>query len=103
MARSRNSWFTVGFDAFALGLEAATVITQRSLILAQGGPRAQEEAVRMVAEKAEAATVLAFRAASGSLGQHPATVSANAVRHYRTKVRANRRRLAKGSRRVSKN
>ena len=102
MARSRNSWFTVGFDAFALGLEAATVITQRSLILAQGGARTQEEAVRMVAEKAEAATVLAVRAATGGLGKHPATVSANAVRHSRTKVRANRRRLAKGSRRVSK-
>lgn len=101
MARSTTSWFTVGFDAYALGLEAAMVIAQRSLILAQGGARAQEEAVRMVAEKAEAATVLAFRAATGDLGKRPATVSANAVRHYRTKVRANRRRLAKGSRRRS--
>ncbi len=99
MARSANPWFTVGFDAFALGLEAAAVIAQRSLILAQGGARAQAEAVRMVAEKTEAATVLALRAASGDLGQRPATISANAVRHYRTKVRANRRRLAKGSRR----
>jgi hypothetical protein len=95
MARSANPWFTVGFDAFTLGMEAAAVIAQRSLILAQGGAQAQAEAVRMVAEKAEAATALAMRAALGDLGQKPATISANAVRHYRTKVRANRKRLAK--------
>jgi hypothetical protein len=95
MARSATPWFMVGLDAFALGMEAAAVIAQRSLILAEGGARAQAEAVRMVAEKAEAATALAMRAALGDLGQHPSTISANAVRHYRTKVRANRRRLAK--------
>jgi hypothetical protein len=95
MARSTNPWFTVGWDAFALGVEAAAVIAQRSLILAEGGARAQAEAVRMVTEKAEAATALAFRAATGDLGKRPATVSANALRHYRTKVRANRRRLSK--------
>jgi hypothetical protein len=95
MARSSNPWFTVGFDAFTLGMEAAAVIAQRSLILAQGGARAQAEAVRMVSEKAEAAAALAMRAAMGDLGQRPATISANAVRHYRTKVRANRKRLAK--------
>jgi hypothetical protein len=71
------------------------VIAQRSLILAEGGARAQAEAVRMVTEKAEAATALASRAATGGLGKRPAAVSANALRHYRTKVRANRRRLAK--------
>ena len=95
MARSSNPWFTVGVDAFTLGMEAATVIAQRSLILAEGGARAQAEAVRMVAEKAEAATALAMRAAIGDLGQRPATVTANALSHYRAKVRANRKRLAK--------
>jgi hypothetical protein len=95
MARSGNPWFTVGFDAFTLGMEAAAVIAQRSLILAQGGAQAQAEAVRMVSEKAEAATALAMRAALGGLGQQPATVAAKTVRHYRKKVRANRRRLAK--------
>jgi hypothetical protein len=95
MARSTTSWFTVGFDAWVLGMEAAAVIAQRSLILAQGGAQAQAEAVRMVAEKAEATTALAMRAALGDLGQRPVTVSGNAVRHYRTKVRANRKRLAK--------
>jgi hypothetical protein len=95
MARSTNPWFTLGFDALVLGMEAAAVIAQRSLILAEGGARAQAEALRMVTEKAEAASTLAFRAATGDLGRRPETVGANALRHYRKKVRANRRRLSR--------
>jgi hypothetical protein len=98
MTRSINPWLALGVDAWALGLEAASVIALRSLALAQGGARAQAEAVRMVAEKAEAASALAVRAAMGDLGATPQTVAARTVRHYRKKVTANRRRLTRASR-----
>jgi hypothetical protein len=91
-----SPWLGVGFDAFSLGLEAASVIALRSLTLAGGGARAQAEAVRMVAEKAEAATALAMRAALGDLGTTPAAAASKTMRHYRRRVRRNRRRLAGG-------
>lgn len=94
-SRHLNPWLTIGLDAWALGVEAASVIALRSLALAEGGAKAQAEAVRMVAEKADAATALAVRAATGDLGARPATVASNTLRHYRGKVRANRRRLSK--------
>jgi hypothetical protein len=95
MARRTNPWTTIGFDAFTLGLEAASVMALRSLALAQGGAKAQAEAVRMVAEKAEAAAAISVRAAMGDLGATPAAISARTLGHYRKKVRANRRRLSK--------
>jgi hypothetical protein len=100
MARQTNPWFTIGFDAFTLGIEAASVMALRSLALAQGGAKAQAEAVRMVSEKAEAAAALAVRAAMGDLGTKPATISSRTLKHYRRKVRSNRRRLTKRALRI---
>lgn len=95
MARACNPWLTIGVDAFALGVESATVMDLRGLALAQGGARAQAEAVRMVAEKADAATTLAVRAATGGLGVRTSTIASRTLKHYRRKVAANRRRLTK--------
>jgi hypothetical protein len=95
MTRLSNPWLTIGFDAFTLGVEAASVVMLRTLALAEGGAKAQAEAVRMVTEKAEAASALAVRAATGDLGKRPATVASRTLKHYRRKVRSNRRRLAK--------
>jgi len=91
-----NPWLTLGLDAFSLGVEAASVIALRSLTLAAGGAKAQAETVRMVAEKAEAATALAVRAATGDLGTTPTAAASKTMRHYRRRVRRNRRRLAGG-------
>ena len=68
MRRRRNAWLRIGTDAMVLGLEASSVIGLRSLKIAQGGPRAEAEAKRMVAEKLEAARVLATLNALGALG-----------------------------------
>lgn len=96
MARARgNPWIGIGFDAWRLGLEASAVIGLRSLMIAQGGPRAQAEATRMVSEKVAAGASLQAKALSGALGATPASVSARTLAHYRRKVSANRRRLAK--------
>jgi hypothetical protein len=96
MARLTNPWLGIGFEAFALGVEAASVIALRSLRLAEGGARAQAEAARMVTEKIQAAAALSAMAATGALGAQPATAARRTVRHYGRKVRANRRRLSKG-------
>ena len=67
-------------------IEAQQVICLRMLKLMIGGPTAQREAARMVAEKLDAATESGVKFA---LGATPRKVMSG----YRRKVRANRRRL----------
>jgi hypothetical protein len=95
MSRRVNPWMTVGFDAWMLGLEASAVIARRGLYAAFAGPAAADEAGRMVAEKVDAALAWQKLALTGGLGLHPAAAAARTVSHYRRRVRANNRRLAK--------
>jgi len=87
-----KAWLDLTMRTTMLAFEAQRVIGLRVMKMAAGGPAAGREAERMVAEKgeamAEAATILAT-------GGSPAAV----VRHYRTRVRANERRLSKTKRR----
>lgn len=92
----RNPWIGIGADAWRLGLEASTVVGLRLLKIARGGPAAEVEAKRMVSEKVGAGLALQTLALTGGLGMTPAKASARTLAHYRRKVRANRRRLAKG-------
>ena len=87
--------FTLGLDAWLLGAEAMGVIAQRSALIALGGAKAQLEAERMVAEKAEAAWDLVMAFATGGLGVRPVTVARRTLAHYGKRVRANRRRLSR--------
>lgn len=91
----RNPWIRLTLDAWGLGLEASSVIGLRVLKLAAGGAAAQAEAVRMVSEKAEAGAALQAMALSGALGPTAHGAAAKTLKHYRRKVRANRRRLSK--------
>ncbi len=95
MARRSSSWFGIGMNAYALGMEAATVIALRGMKLSQGGPAAQTEAAAMVQEKIAAAAALPMMAATGALGFTPHQAARKTIAHYRRKVRANRRRLSK--------
>ena len=88
-------WFGVAFDAWRLSMEAGAVIAQRSMLMAAGGAGAQDEAARMVAEKVQAGLELQARALTGGLSASPATAARQSLAHYRRKVRANGRRLAK--------
>jgi hypothetical protein len=92
----RNPWFLASFDAWRLGVEASSVIALRTLKLAAGGAAAQAEARRMVSEKIEAGLALHARALTGGLGLTAQSAATKTLAHYRRKVRANRRRLAKG-------
>lgn len=86
-----KAWFDLTTRTTLLAFEAQRVIGLRLMKMAAGGPAAEREAGRMVAEKgealAEAATILAN---DGS----PEAV----IRRYRTRVRANERRLSKSKR-----
>lgn len=84
------------FDTWSLGLEIFAVIASRTMKLARGGEAAEREARRMVAEKIEAALSLQTLALTGGLGTTPQSAARKSLAHYRRRVRANRRRLAKG-------
>jgi hypothetical protein len=94
----RNQWIGLTWDAWALGIEASSVIGLRMLKLSAGGPIAAAESQRMVAEKLKAATELQSMAATGALGYTPASAARKTMSHYRKKVRANQRRLSNTSR-----
>ena len=93
---NRQSWLAIGLDAWLLGAEASTVIALRSARLAVGGAAAWAEAERMVAEKGAAHLALGMALVSGSMGTSAEGIARGTVQHYRRRVRANRRRLAKG-------
>jgi hypothetical protein len=80
-----RSWFNLTM----LAVESHQVIGLRLLKLTAGGPKAQAEANRMMAEKMAAASQATGRLMRGA---SPDSV----VRGYRKKVRANSRRLLKG-------
>ena len=91
----KNPWTRLFFDAWSLSLEASSVIASRTMKLAAGGEAARTEAQRMVAEKIEAGAALQILTLTGGLGLTPQSAARKTLAHYRRRVRANRRRLAK--------
>ena len=96
MARRKDPWAGMAWNAWAMGLEASTVIGLRTLKIAAGGPAAQAEIDLMVSEKIKAALSLPMLAMTGQLGATGPAVAARSLTHLRKTVRANRRRLSKG-------
>ncbi|MDG2520443.1 hypothetical protein P7B02_02730 [Caulobacter segnis] len=95
MTRARNPYVRLAWDAWMLGSESAGVIGLRAMKIAAGGPQAEREAKRMIDEKVEAAQALQVMALSGALGFTAPAFMNKTLKHYRRKVRANRRRLSK--------
>jgi hypothetical protein len=91
----RNPWFRFAVNAWSLGIDASSVIALRTLKIAAGGVAAEVEACRMVSEKIETGLALQALALSGGLGLTAPSAATKMLTHYRRKVRANRRRLAK--------
>jgi hypothetical protein len=92
LGKMPRAWPTFAFDFARLGFEAQQVVLLRLMKLAAGGPAARAEATRMVSEKAFAAAEAATSLAMGGSGR-------KVVRRYRTRVKANARRLSKSKRR----
>ncbi len=86
--RNFGSWLKIAFDMNLLALEAQQVMAMRMLKLSRGGANGAKEARRMVSEKICAASEAGLNLVSGGSGH-------SVVKHYRRKVRANHRRLAK--------
>lgn len=83
-------WFKSAIDMTLLTLEAQRVIALRMAAMASGGANAQAEAQRMVTEK----FIAAMRAwPMFWLRGSPTKV----LGHYRSRVRANERRLSRRS------
>ena len=87
-------WFGASMDAWALGVEASTVIGLRGARMAMGGTPAEDEAHRMVSEKMQSAFELQMAMMTGQLGATPLAGTRKVIRHYRRKVKANRKRLS---------
>jgi hypothetical protein len=91
-----NPWLALCVQAFRLGIEAQSVIALRMMRLASGGAKAKAEMSRMVIEKAAAiaeAHVAATMAAAKGGKDH--VVAGKALKVFRKRVRANKRRLAR--------
>ena len=67
----------------------------RMIKLGSGGKSAKAEAERMMSEKIRAGLDLQKMAMTGALGLRGCHATGKALRYYRRKVRANRRRLIK--------
>ena len=74
----------------------SSVIAFRTLKIAAGGVAAEVEVRQMVSEKIETGMALQALALTGGFGLTAQSAATKMLAHYRHKVRANRRRLAKG-------
>jgi hypothetical protein len=102
VSKKQPSWLRLSLDVWRAGLEAQQVIGLRLAKLARGGAAALAEMNRMVSEKADAALEAQHRAAKSMLIGNSSQIPARTLALYRSKMRANRRRLgaAKGRRRA---
>ena len=87
-------WMGLAGQSWMLWGEAASVIWMRSWKLAGGGVGAQSEAVRMVSEKVASQVELGMAMMARPM-QGPEAATRESLRHYRAKVRSNRRRLSR--------
>lgn len=92
-ARKTSHWFTLGWEAITLGLEASTVMATRLAILSGGGDRAKREWGLMFSEKVKACVELQTKLGNMGATATPQAAAQATLAHYRTKVAANLRRL----------
>jgi len=91
-----NPWLVLSFKAFQLGVEAQGVIALRMMRLASGGAAGEAEMSRMVIEKTAAVAEAQVTAAAAVMaGQKDHVVAGKALRVFRKRVRANKRRLSR--------
>jgi hypothetical protein len=83
-------WLAVA-EGTLLGFEAQRVIALRAMKIAAGGSSARSEVSRMVTEKVSAGAEAVAILTRGGSGRR-------VIRRYRTRVRANVRRLSRSAR-----
>lgn len=90
-----EKWTALGFDTWALAVEAQGVIASRIERISRGDVGAMVESQLMVTEKIASNAALMAMALTGKLGTTPYSSARRTVTHYRTAVNKNRRRLAR--------
>jgi len=85
--------WSLAFQGTMLAIEAQQVIAMRLTKMALGGPDVQREAELMVTEKLSSMAETGQMMMMAALGGQHDMGANKVVRHYRQKVRANRRRL----------
>ena len=96
MTRMSNPWLGLGLAAAKLSMDACAVVGMRMGRLAAGGPAADREARQMFAEKATALVEAQFSLMNALATGKGARWPRHALASYHRRVRANKRRLAKG-------
>jgi hypothetical protein len=91
MSNRYSNWFSFAADVAILSMAAQQVIALRMLKLAAGGAVAHREAVRMATEKMKAGIEAGAITATGGS-------SRKVLRRYKTRVKANSRRLSRARR-----
>ena len=95
---SPASYVALYLEAAMLAIEAQQVMALRMMRLWMGGAAAEAEVSRMISEKAVAATAAGLGVMAGlAAGHGDAEIARRAVRDYRRRVGANRRRLVKAT------
>jgi hypothetical protein len=82
------NFFKLATESMLLCFEAQQVVGLRLMKISAGGAAAHTEAIRMMTEKMVAGTEALGAVASGGSGQR-------IVRRYRSRVKANKRRLTR--------
>lgn len=90
-----GNWAAIAMKSTMLALESQQVIALRLTKLALGEPDSQREAELMVTEKVQAMVDSGQMMFKATLGGHADMGAGKVIEHYRTTVRANRRRLSK--------
>ena len=89
-------YFSLLMRSAFLAMEAQQVIWLRMMRVAAGGVAADREIARMGTEKFKAAAEIGAAAAFAAIGgQSGDRIAGKAIRGYRKRVRANKRRLTK--------
>jgi len=86
-------WANMATQATKLAIESNQVIAMRLTKMAFGGPDVQKEAELMVSEKMDAMVKSSQMLMMGALGGSHDMGAGKVMQHYRSKVRANRKRL----------
>lgn len=88
-----TDWMKLAHDSYWLWAESMMVIGMRTTDMMTGRGSDRENRL-MVSEKVKAATDIGLKLATGGLAS-PEKSAQKAVSHYRRKVTANRKRLAR--------
>ncbi len=90
-----GNWAEMAMQSTMLAIESQQVIALRLTKMARGEADSQREAELMVSEKVQAMVDSGHMMFKAALGGHADMGAGKVIEHYRTTVRANRKRLSR--------